>query len=187
MIEYTIHATRAGRVIVRNPAGNECAQVNSRTEAEDWVQERRAQEAADSAERARNEEEQGRFSASVPDLNRMQIRWQTWRCWFYDNLMHENRRLSQHRRALDMVPDGAPGQAGTAGSPSYTKNERYLTADQQEQESARALYAEAIDLDTQIKAARRDQDRDALAQALDASATIIERMRGFFAPIAHPD
>ena len=188
MIEYTIQPTRKGQFIVRNPMGNECAKLDTRVEAEAWIERKHEQERLAEAANTQARSEQDKFDAGVPDLNKLQIRWQNWRNWFYSNLVHEDRSLGQHRRALDMIPDGAQGELGTSGSPSYARHEQRLTEDQIEQEKARSLYEQAVHVDTRIKAARRSKNQDELARLLlEDAEPIIAQMSGFFPHMARPE
>lgn len=188
MIEYTVQPTSKGQFIVRNPMGNECAKLGTQAEAEIWIERKHEQELQVETERAQAQAEQDNFNDSTPDLNMLQIRWQNWRNWFYNNLVHEDRSLAQHRHALDIIPDGAQGEFGTAGSPSYARHEQRLTEDQIAQVKARTLYEQAVHVDTRIKAARRSKNQDELTRMLVENAEpLIAQMCGFFPHIAMPE
>lgn len=173
-MQYTIQPTKNGKFIVRNPMGNECAKLDSPDEARAWIERQHAQ--AQQAEAGQAGEE--RFDSQIPDLNRLQIRWQNWRSWFYSNLTHEDRRLAKARRVADGITDEA----------RFHQREQKLTAEQADQAEAQALYQRAASVDGQIKAARRAKDQDELTRLLaDEAEWLIAQMDGFFLSAARPE
>jgi len=188
MTDYTARFTKAGDWLVRDYAGRERARFATESEAQAWIDTTRELSHAEQAAREQSEAEQIVYDAAIPDLNALQLRWQLWRNWFYDNLMRTDRRLDAQQRHLDSIPDGQIGEPGTAGSHSYASQERHYVRDQQEQLEAHELYQRASALDTQIKTARRAHDTETLRSLLEADATrMISEMSGFFISIARPE
>jgi len=188
MIEYTIQPTHKGQFIIRNPMGNECAKLDTQANAETWIEQKHEQEIQDQRAADTDAAEQKKFNVTIPDLNKLQIRWQNWRNWFYNELVHEDRSLGSHRRALDMIPDGASGEFGTSGSPSYARHEQGLTDDQITQVNAHALYERAVSVDILIKNARRSKNQSELTRLLiDEAELIIAAMNGFFLYASRPE
>lgn len=188
MIDYTIQPTKNGKFIVRNPMGNECAKLDSEEQAITWIAEKNNRELADERERKSYADEQEKFNDAVPSLNALQLRWQRWRSWFYDELVHEDRRLGREQMALDHIPDGSTGEFGTTGSPTYAKHERQFTENMEAAASARSLYEKAVRLDGLIKTARREKNEDELNRLLvDEAEPIIAEMDGYFLSVARPE
>lgn len=178
MITYTAKQTQRGDYIIRNQAGNEMARLATEAEAQEWITARLAQNEREHQERAAPAQEQQTFDDSTPDFNALQIRWQTWRTWFYDQLRRKDRRMAQMRDHLDRLDSDLP---------SYNKHERYLTEDQQRQADANTLYEQAVALDTRIKTARRNRNTTALIATLTESETMIAEMSHYFLSSARPD
>lgn len=167
-LTYTIQHTHAGDYLIRDQADRQLARFAGETEAAAWITQRQAADAAEAAEREMHERAQAAFDESMPDLNKLQLRWQRWRNWLYDALSQESRRLSAVGRALDRAGDG--------DSPSQRRREQWQQREEAEADRAGALYARAVALDDRIKAARRAQDAEALAEALAESEALIGEM-----------
>ena len=188
MTDYTVRLTKAADWLVRDQAGRERARFATEAEAQSWIDSTREQEDADQAAREQARQEQDLYNASVPDLSASQLRWQTWRNWFYDNLVRTDRRLDAQQRVLDRIPSGDLGEPGTSGSPSYASKERHYIADKQRQVEAHELYRQAVATDTAIKDARRARDTETLRSLLEGDAArIISQMGQFFGPSARPE
>lgn len=93
-LTYTIQHTHAGDYLIRDQADRQLARFAGETEAAAWITQRQAADAAEAAEREMHERAQAAFDESMPDLNKLQLRWQRWRNWLYDALSQESRRLS---------------------------------------------------------------------------------------------
>jgi hypothetical protein len=181
MIVYRIQKTAKGDFIVRDTGGREMARRGTESEAEQWIVEQHAREEAEATAARERQAQHKAFNATVTDLNRLQIRWQNWRNWFYEEMTYAARKTAQFERAQDMKFDEFHA------SPSFQKQQRYLTDEIDENARAADLYDEMVTLDTRMKNARQHHDMDALAVALIAAEPLIERMNGFFAGKARPD
>jgi hypothetical protein len=177
VITYTIQLTKKSDCIIRQSHdGREMARFDTEPEAQNWVDQQMAKNAAETAARERQADEQEKFNRAVPDLNKMQIRWQKWRAWFYDEMFHEERRTGQFRRHLDSLD-----------STSYNHHEQHLTTDQEQLAETKMLYAQAVNLDGRIKTARNEKNVIALFGALNEAEAIIEQMNNYFPSSARPD
>jgi len=182
MVNYHIQKTQRGKFIVRDQADRQLARRDTEAEAQTWLDDRIASDVAESKRLAAIHQEQQKFDGAVPDLNRLQIRWQNWRNWFYNELVHAERNAAQFGRAQDMKFDEHHA------SPSFQKQQRYLTEELTDVSNARELYDEKIvPLDTLLKNARQAHDTDDLAVTLDAAEPLIESMNGFFMGVARPE
>lgn len=177
-IEYRIQPTRKGDHIIRDQAGRELARRDTEPEAKAWIEAQEEKDRVEREEREAQAAEQETFDNAIPDLNKMQLRWQAWRNWFYDQLQREGNRTQQMRTHLDRLDSSLP---------SYNHHESRLTRDQQQLVEAQALYEKAVTLDGQIKQARLDHDAIRLAETLTKSEIMIEQMGGYFFHAARPD
>ncbi len=184
---YGIQPTRSGEFIVRQRDGRELSRFPTIDGARADIQERQLADAQAREHRLEQWAGDREFSFAHSDLTDAQLRWQDWRNWFYNELVHEDRSLAQHERALDRIPNGEIGEFGTTGSPSFANHERHYIDDAKRQKTAHDVYSQACALDKKIKQARRDQDVDALSDLLLQSEQMIKTMSGFFLSIARPD
>jgi|SRR3990172_6783741 len=180
MNEYTICKTRKGDYVVKIQGDRLAGRFQTEPEAVTFVDQKRADEAAEAERNRAFHAAQSAFNDIVPDLNRAQIRWQNWRSWFYNELQHAERKTAQHADAIDRLPNH--------DSPSFEKQERYLTQGMEEGANARDLYYGMISpMDTRIKAARRAHDVEVLTATLSEAEPLIEQMDKFFTSIARPE
>lgn len=177
---YGIQPTAGGEYIVRQRDGRELSRWPTIDEARGDAQQRQAQDVQDREERIQLWAVDREFGAAHRDLTDAQLRWQDWRNWFYDALVHEDRRLGRQEKALGKVPEGAAGQYGTTGSPSYVKYDRDYIDGAKRQAEARQVYERTVALDAQIKAARREQDIHLLTARLMQAERMILDMRGYY-------
>jgi hypothetical protein len=177
-MKYTIQPTRAGDFIVRRQDGREMAKLTTEAKAQTWIDQKTDGERVEAEARQQQQAGQVAFDSAVPDLNQAQIRWQTWRNWFYGEMRHEARRTSQMRKHLDSLDSNLS---------SYTTHEQHLTEDQERLASAQALYEQAVALDNRIKQARYKQHAGALTEVLAEAETMIDRMNEFFPAAARPE
>jgi hypothetical protein len=173
MIEYTVRQTRRGDWIVKMSHNNrEVGRASTEAEANEIASRLRQNDAERSKSDTARIAADNQYATDTPDLTQMQLRWQNWRNWYYNELVNEERRVSASRRAIDRADTSAR---------SYPKHEQDVCEDEQTIYKARQLYETVIiPLDGTIKAARRSRDTDALAGALAESEPLIDKMRATF-------
>lgn len=168
-MDYKIQATRKGDYIIRN-GSREVARIATQVEAQAWIDQREISDAASAAERQSRIADQEKFNASVPEeLNVCQIQWQQWRDWFYGEMVAKDRRHAAAERAMARML--APGTA------TFQRHIASLARNSEILEDLKTLYEEIVTLDGQIKAARREQNADALAKALSDVMPMVARMK----------
>lgn len=176
---YKIQLTQKGDYIVRQPDTREVARLATREEAEAWIMKKNEEHAAEMADQEHDTQEQTTFDNTVPDLIKLQIRWQNWRSWLYSEIQRTGKNLAHKRMHLDNVDSSLP---------SYAHHEHELTKDQQELVEANDLYNRAVIVDTSIKAARRTKDQAELERLLvEEAEPIIEKMNQFFVFNGRPE
>lgn len=115
----------------------------------------------------------------MSNADNLQVRWQNWRNWFYNEMIHETHRTEQAQRYIGGLDKELP---------SYDHHAGNLASDQHDIQSAQDLYYEQISpLDARIKKARRENNYDELIGALAEAERMIEIMHGYFIGSAAPD
>ncbi len=158
MTDFTVFPTRAGDYLVRSARGTrDEGRFGTPAEAEAWIDAQHMREDEEAQLRSASLAAQSTFDASVAELNRRQIAWQTFRNGMYERLSHEGRRLHAQARWL----------VGATGSPASL--DRHAARHAQELDDLERFgrsYDEAVHFDLAIKTARRQRDARALAAAL---------------------
>lgn len=178
--EYTIQHTAKGRFLVRDQSFRELGQFDNEADAQVFVSAKQNDDATKVLQWQQAEAEQRAYDATVPTLREAQLTWQEWRTWFYGAMRVADRDTGRMQRAIDMQAERF------AGSPSFEKHENYLTDAMREGVEAAHMYEQAVALDSRIKAARRNRDTAALAEALAEAPALIEAMRPFFGNVGVP-
>jgi|SRR5579859_1803900 len=175
---HSIQVTRRGDYLIRY-GERELTRCPTEDEARSFVAQDQAAIVQHHVEMDESKAPQDAFDQTIPDLNTRQIQWQTWRNWFYNAMTHEARNLARHQRHVANL---------NSGTHSYTTAEKRLTDRQTEHSNAEQFYYGPVTkCDSRIKAARRDQDSQALTTALNDAALLIIQMSHYFGSIAQPE
>lgn len=183
MNSYRIQHTSKGDYIVRSTVENdnhEFGRFATEAEAEAHVAQLEAERSARLAQMERAVADEQAYQQATPTLTEAQLTWQEWRTWFYGAMRWAARDTAAMQRALDRKAEQY------AGRPSFEKQEGYLAEAMREDVEAARLYSQAQDLDARIKAARRNRDTAALAEALAEAPAMIEAMRPYFSTVGLP-
>jgi hypothetical protein len=180
---YRIQHTNKNDYIVR-PANltdnHELGRFATESEAEAHVAQLETERTERLARLAQAVADEQAYRQATLTLAEAQLTWQEWRTWFYDAMKWAAKGTAAMQRALDMKAEQY------AGRPAFEKQEGHLAEAMREDVEAARLYTQAQALDVRIKAARRNRDTAALAEALAEAPAMIGAMQPYFQTVGLP-